>query len=235
MEALTAILRGGAEKVLEAGAVVVGGHTIVDAEPKYGLAVTGLVHPERIFTKGGAQPGDALLLSKPLGAGTITTALKRGVAEPAHVDAAMASMSRLNRDASRLARQYAVHAMTDITGYSLMGHGHEMAQASGLALHVAYGSLRWLPGAHTYAEAGVFPGGMQRNRAYYQQWVRVQAPLGEAARHLLYDPQTSGGLLLAVAPHDAGPLLKALLASGHDAARIGWAQAGEPGWIIVEN
>ncbi len=157
LEILREILRGGAEKVREAGAVIAGGHTVTDKEPKYGLAVTGLVHPERIYRKSGAQPGDSLVLTKALGTGVITTALKNGAADAADVDSAVASMTSLNREASRLARDYRVHAMTDVTGYSLLGHTHEMAHLSGVSIRLNYGALRWLPGAQRYAEAELVP------------------------------------------------------------------------------
>jgi selenide,water dikinase len=223
MEILTEILRGGAEKVREAGAVIAGGHTVTDKEPKYGLAVTGLVHPERIFTKGGAQPGDALVLTKALGTGVITTALKRGLAAAGDVAAAVASMTRLNRDAARLARRYRIHAATDVTGYSLLGHAHEMAHLSGAALTIQYDALKWLPGAQGYAEQGIFPGGMGRNRDYYGQWVRFEADLKEHEQDLLYDPQTSGGLLLAMPMEDAEDYARVF---GDAAAVIGDVQAG---------
>jgi selenide, water dikinase len=206
LDILTEILRGGAEKVREASAVIAGGHTVTDKEPKYGLAVTGMVHPERIFRKGGAQPGDALVLTKALGTGVITTALKNSRARDADVETAVASMTRLNRDAARAARNYRVHAMTDITGYGLLGHAHEMAHLSGVSLVIEYGALRWLPGAQTYGEQGIFPGGMERNRTFYQQWVDFDDGLPEYERNLLFDPQTSGGLLIALPSEDARAL-----------------------------
>ncbi len=220
------ILRGGAEKVREAGAVVAGGHTITDPEPKYGLAVTGIVHPDRVLHKGGALPGDILILSKALGTGTITTALKRGIASDTHRDAVVASMTHLNQTTSRAAREYRVHAMTDVTGFSLAGHGHEMAHLSAVDLVVSFGSLRWIDGARVYAEQDVFPGGMGRNRDYFGEWVAFDAPLAEDQRKLLFDPQTSGGLLMAVDPTDAPALLDQLLAAGEAASAIGEVMAG---------
>lgn len=226
---LTEILRGGAEKVREAGAVIAGGHTVTDKEPKYGLAVTGVVHPDKIRTKGGAQVGDALILTKALGTGTITTALKRELAQPEHVAAAVASMSRLNRTAARIADGYRVHAMTDITGYGLIGHAHEMAHLSRARLRIRYEALRWLDGALDYAQQGVFPGGMSRNQDFYASWVQLEGMLEPYQFDLLYDPQTSGGLLMAVAAQDAAALLDHLLAAGEHAALIGdvWAGGGE--------
>jgi selenide,water dikinase len=224
LEILTEILRGGAEKVREAGAVIAGGHTVTDKEPKYGLAVTGTVHPERIFKKSGAQPGDALVLTKALGTGVITTALKRDLAAASDVEAAVASMSRLNRDAARLAKQYRVHAMTDVTGYSLLGHAHEMAHLSGVGLTIDYAALKWLPGAQSYGEQDIFPGGMGRNRDFYSQWVTFEAGLPDYQRHLLFDPQTSGGLLIALPPEDAEDYLREF--GSEAAAMIGMVVQG---------
>lgn len=230
---LTEILRGGAEKVREAGAVVAGGHTITDKEPKFGLAVTGIVHPERIFHKGGARPGDRLILTKPLGIGTITTAHKQDKVSVADLDAAVNAMLRLNKTASEIARRYTVHAATDITGYALIGHAHEMAHLSGLALAFDYADLPWLPGVKTYAEAGIFPGGLYRNRAHYEQWVTVQADLTAPQIDLLYDPQTSGGLLIAVPEMQADALLAELVAAGEQAAVVGEALSGPAGQILI--
>ena len=221
LEPLSEILRGGAEKVREAGAVVVGGHTIADNEPKYGLAVTGVIHPDRVLHKGGALPGDRLILSKALGTGTITTALKRGIATYEHERAVVASMTRLNRSASQIAREYRVHAMTDVTGFSLMGHGREMARQSGADLVIHFSRLRWIEGARTFAEQDVFPGGMNRNRGYFSQWVDLDAKLSEPERKLVFDPQTSGGLLIAIHPEDSSALLDRLLDLGEAAAEIG--------------
>lgn len=222
---LSEILRGGAEKVKEAGIAIVGGHTVTDKEPKYGLAVTGMVHPDKILAKGGAQPGDRLLLTKPLGAGVITTALKRGQAQSEHIETAIASMSRLNRDASRLAVQFNVHAMTDITGYSLMGHGHEMAHLGNVDFEIDYGALPWLPGAQHYASLDTFPGGMHRNQEYFGEWVHFSENINETEQNLLFDPQTSGGLLMAVAPELADNLLIALRELG-ETAIIGTVNPG---------
>lgn len=227
LELLTEILRGGAEKVREAGAVIAGGHTVTDREPKYGLAVTGIVHPGKIITKGGAKPGDVLILTKPLGAGVVTTALKQGKADDSDVAAAVESMSRLNRTASRLARAAGVHAMTDITGYSLLGHGHEMAHLSRVAFRIYYSRLGWLPGAERYGEADIFPGGMRRNLDYFGQWVQFDSQITETQQRLLFDPETSGGLLMAVAPESADGLLAALLEAGEAARVIGEVIEGE--------
>src|SRR5690606_16186628 len=221
MSILTEILRGGAEKVREAGAVIAGGHSVSDREPKYGLAVTGTVDPQAMMTKGGAKAGDVLVLTKPLGRGVVTTALKREAADAAHVEAAIASMLRLNRGACRRARAFGAHAVSDITGYSLIGHGHEMAHLSQVDLRLSLSSLRWLPGAVDYAQRGMVPGGTARNRAYFAPWVQSSTALEEWELNLLYDPQTSGGLLMALPPDAAHGLVEALEASGEQAAIIG--------------
>ncbi|HRL14377.1 MAG TPA: selenide, water dikinase SelD, partial [Aggregatilineales bacterium] len=230
---LTEILRGGAEKVRESGAVIAGGHTVTDKEPKYGLSVTGRIHPDRILTKGGARPGDALILSKPLGSGVITTALKNDRADAAHVAAAVAVMKRLNRSAAQAAVAAGVHALTDITGYGLLGHGHEMAHLSGVTLRLHFDALHWIPGARAYADQDIFAGGMRRNQQFYAPWVTLSAALTEAQRGLLYDPQTSGGLLMAVPAEGAPALLASLTAAGDDARIIGEVVAGEAGRIDV--
>jgi len=223
---LSDILRGGADSVRASGGVIAGGHTIKDKEPKYGLAVTGTIDPARIKTKGGARPGDVLILTKPLGVGVITTALKREKADKADVDAAVASMIQLNRAASEAVRNPAVHAMTDITGYSLLGHAHEMAHLSGADFVFAYGSLPWLPGAQRYAAEGMFPGGAANNMAHYQQWVTFDDSLDEVTRTLLFDPETSGGLLMAVDPAYIDTLLTDLLARGVNGWRVGQVEPG---------
>lgn len=223
---LSEILRGGADKVKEAGAVIAGGHSISDAEPKYGLSVTGEVETGNIILKSGAQVGDALLLSKRLGTGVVTTALKREIADPRHVEAVVASMSRLNRAASDLAQRHNVRAMTDITGFGLAGHALEMAKPSGVDFKLNMDEIALLPGALDYARAGVFPGGMERNREYYSQWLLTEGPLADHECGLLFDPQTSGGLLMAVAAEAAPQLLADLRAQGEDAFMLGEVVAG---------
>jgi selenide,water dikinase len=233
MGILSDILRGGAEKVKQAGAVIAGGHTVTDKEPKYGLAVTGMVHPSRIIAKQGAQPGDKLVLTKRLGTGVITTALKQSVASDTHVETAVNSMSRLNRDAARIARSMNVHAMTDITGYSLLGHSHEMAHLSRVNLQIQHKAVQWLPGAHEYAQQGTFPGGTGRNRIYFEQWVRCSDDVDEVVQQLLFDPQTSGGLLMAIEPDKADVLCSQLTDTGEIAAIIGDVSLGNGQVIIV--
>ena len=196
---VTEILRGGAEKVLEAGAVIAGGHTVTDDEPKYGLAVTGMVHPQRFFTKGGAKAGDILILTKPLGAGTISTALKRELADPAHVAEMVESMKRLNRQAAQAGQMSGgIKSVTDITGFGLLGHAMEMAQASDQKFVFEMNQIPYLAGAATYAADFIFPGGASNNKLYFAPYVTFEPKLPEEQRWLLWDPQTSGGLLMAV-------------------------------------
>ncbi len=221
LDVLTEILRGGADKVREAGAVIAGGHTVTDKEPKYGLSVTGVVDPAHMMTKGGAQAGDVLVLTKPLGVGVMTTAGKQGLASASDMQAAIASMSRLNRAAAQAARLFQVRAATDITGYSLLGHAHEMAHLANAAFRLNFSALEWLPGANEHARNGVFPGGMGRNRDFYERWVRFDADLQDYEQSLLFDPQTSGGLLLAVAADKAFALRDALREAGEPAVIIG--------------
>ena len=221
------ILRGGAEKVAEAGGALAGGHTVTDKEPKYGLAVMGLVHPDRIFTKGGAQPGDRLVLTKPLGVGIITTALKSQVADPAHVAPAVASMKKLNRRAAQLFQQVGVHACTDVTGFSLLGHGYEMAERSNAKLVFDLARIPFLEGATCYAEDWLFPGGSCRNQEAYKEHVRFAPGISEEMQTLLFTPETSGGLLAAVAPQKADELMALFAQAEQDLWLIGEVVAGE--------
>ena len=205
-EVIAAVFKGGADKVLEAGGVIAGGHTVVDAEPKYGLAVTGKVHPERIFTKGGLKPGQRLFLSKPLGTGVIATASKDDACDPAVLDGAVQSMLRLNRAAAEVAGNAAVRGATDITGFGLLGHAAEMVEASGAGIAVRLESLPILPGALALAEKGLFSGGMKRNRAHLEHTLGARGrlslgpSLGAAHAGLLFESETSGGLLFGVEP-----------------------------------
>lgn len=206
---LSEILRGGADIVAQAGGVIAGGHTVTDREPKYGLAVTGMVHPEHIFTKGGAQPGDILILSKPLGTGLITTALKREQVAEDDLQAATQSMMQLNRQASEALQREGVHAVTDITGFGLLGHAWEMASQSRTGMRFDFAALPLLPNARHYAEIGCITGGAQRNDAYLAPHVRFAEHIGEIDRELVWDPQTSGGLFAAIDPA-LWPILEAL-------------------------
>jgi selenide,water dikinase len=233
-DVVRAILQGGADKVAEAGAVVAGGHTVVDQEPKYGLCVTGMVDLARITPKAGAQPGDVLLLTKPLGTGLITTAAKRRLAEPEHIESAIASMLMLNRRAAELSATVTVHGATDITGFGLLGHAAEIARNSGVGMRFSAAALPLLPGALGYAQAGVAPGGLGRNRDFLEQdgYVRVAEAVDPARRLLLYDPQTSGGLLFVLPAAEADALQRACAAAGQGCWRVGEVVA-EPG-IAVE-
>lgn len=198
---ITEILRGGAEKVIEAGAAIAGGHTVTDDEPKYGLAVTGLVHPDRYFTKGGGRPGDTLVLTKPLGAGTISTALKRDLAQPEHVALMVESMKQLNRTAAQVAQATGgIKAVTDITGFGLLGHAMEMANAGQVRFVFELNQIPLLEGASIYAADFIFPGGASNNKLYFANEVTFAPVLSEAQQMILWDPQTSGGLLLALPP-----------------------------------
>lgn len=195
---ITEILRGGIEKAKEAGVVIAGGHTIKDDEPKYGLMALGFAHPKKILRKGGAKAGDVLLLSKPLGTGVITTALKQDKANPAHVTSAVEWMKRLNDQAGEAALKMDAHAATDITGFGFIGHAWEMAQASGAGMRILYKNIPLMEGARIYAEKGIFPGVAYDNLQYYRDHIRFNTVLSEWEKLLLFDPQTSGGLLLAV-------------------------------------
>ena len=238
-EILTSILRGGAEKAREAGIVIAGGHTITDHEPKYGLAALGVVHPARILTKGGARPGDALLLTKPLGTGIISTAQKNGADDEtfvARLAAATASMTTLNAAAGRALASLgavgddlhaSIHACTDITGFGLLGHALEMATQSGCALRLDLPRIPWLDGAREYAEAGYVPGGSGRNLEAVSAHTAFDEGVTSLDRTLLCDPQTSGGLLAAIAPDRLDDALAAFAAAGVAVWVIGHAQPGE--------
>lgn len=197
---LQEVLRGGAEKVAEAGGVIAGGHSVNDKEPKYGLAVIGLIHPDQIKVKGGGRPGDVLLLTKALGAGVVTTALKREIAAADDVAAAVASMKRLNRLAAEAALAVDASGMTDITGFGLLGHGHEMASQAGVDFTLYVSRLPWLPGVFTYGRAGAFPGGTGNNARFFSPHVSFAAGVDDLMQSALWTPETSGGLLVAVAP-----------------------------------
>ncbi|HEV2582098.1 MAG TPA: selenide, water dikinase SelD, partial [Ktedonobacteraceae bacterium] len=208
---LSEILRGGADTVAQAGAVIAGGHTVTDKEPKYGLAVTGMVHPEHILTKGGAQPGDLLILSKPLGTGLVTTAHKFDQVQASDLEVAIQSMMQLNRNASQALAHASVgvHAVTDITGFGLLGHAWEMAAQSLTGMRIEYDALPLLPGARRYAERGHITGGARRNETYLAPHIRIDERLDAIDREILWDPQTSGGLFAAIDP-TVWPTLAAL-------------------------
>lgn len=222
------ILRGGAEKAREAGVVVAGGHTVQDKEPKYGMIVLGFVALDGIMSKAGARPGDVLLLSKPLGTGTLTTALKRGLADPTDLSEGVGWMKRLNREAALAAQAGKVRGATDITGYSLLGHAWEMASASSKAIGSPVGMrfhfnrMPFLRGAQRYASQWIFPGGSSDNRLYFGEHIHFSESLDEHLQMLLFDAQTSGGLLLSVPPDHLPAVM--------DKA----AQLGQPLWQVGE-
>jgi selenide,water dikinase len=216
------ILRGGAEKAREAGVVIAGGHTVQDKEPKYGLVVLGFVEKDKMLTKAGLHPGDVLILTKPLGFGCTTTALKQDKANKADVREVVDWMTRLNQTASLLAVEFSLSAATDVTGFSLLGHGFEMAEASGVRLHFDYAQIPFVSGARKYAEMWTFPGGASDNRTHFSPNVTFEPSIDEAGQMLLFDPQTSGGLLLGV------PQMK--LPSFQARAK----ELGQPAWVIGE-
>lgn len=219
------VFRGGSEKVAEAGGVIAGGHTVVDAEPKYGLCVTGRVHPERILLKGGLRPGDRLFLSKPLGTGVITTAAKNGVAPAEVLAGAVASMLRLNRVAAEVAREAGAKGATDVTGFGLLGHAGEMVQASAAGIAIGASRLPLLPGARELAEAGQWSGGMKRNRrhvdAVFGGHLQINPGIPGFLASLLFESETSGGLLFSVTPGQARGVLDAFRGRGEECWEIG--------------
>lgn len=192
------IIRGGAEKAREAGVVIAGGHTVKDQEPKYGLVVIGFVDPRKMLNKGGLKVGDSLVLTKPLGFGVTTTALKQQKADEQDVLEAVNWMKQLNKTASQLANEFGLRGGTDITGYSLLGHGIEMAEASGVSLKLELANIPFISGARKYAETGTFPGGGFDNKKHFESRVQFADSIDEPNQMLLFDPQTSGGLLLGV-------------------------------------
>lgn len=203
MTDLREILRGGAEKIAEAGCALVGGHSVSDDEIKFGYSITGTVHPDRVLANSGARPGDALVLTKRIGTGVISTALKRGLASDEHVQASIESMLTLNRAAADIMTRTDAHGCTDITGFGLLGHAREMAIASGVTLEIEASLVPFLPGAVEYARAGAQPGGLKNNREFAGGCVEISGEIAPEIEALLYDPQTSGGLLVSVAPEDA--------------------------------
>ena len=220
------IIRGGAEKAREAGVVIAGGHTVQDKEPKFGLVVIGFVHPARYMSKKGAKPGDRLVLTKPLGFGVTTTALKRDIAAPEDVAEVVGWMKQLNAGAALLVREFSLRGGTDITGYSLLGHGLEMANASQAGLRFDFAKIPFVSCARKYAEGWHFPGGAHDNAHYFGSQVRFGAGIDQANQMLLFDPQTSGGLLLAVPPDHIDALLARAREINQPAWEIGEAIAG---------
>ena len=233
-EMVQELLRGGYDKAYEAGAIITGGHTIHGAEPIYGLAVSGFVHPKRVLTNSGAKPGDVLLLTKPLGVGVLTTAAKAGLAEPAVMDRIYRQMAALNRTARDIMVKYRVHSCTDVTGFALLGHSFEMAQGSGCTVHIQSGNVPFHPEAWDLAAMGLIPAGAYRNRDYAEKGVTVRGNVSRTMQDLLYDPQTSGGLLMAVDPADAEACLRELRDAIPAAAQVGYVTEKEENWLILE-
>ena len=232
IEILGEILKGGADKVKESGAVIIGGHSIIDEEIKYGLAVTGTIHPDKIYRNVGVQEGDALILTKPLGTGIITTALKKGKAAEQSVDQAVRSMTTLNATASNVMRKFAVHACSDVTGFGILGHGLGMASGSGVTLVIESAKLPLLQDATHLAEKGYITGGCKRNREFLQDKIFIENSIREGLIEVALDPQTSGGLLIAVANRHASQLLEELKSAGVDAATlVGYATSLQKAWV----
>jgi selenide, water dikinase len=226
---LSEVFRGGAEKVREAGAVIAGGHTVFDKEPKYGLSVTGVIHPDAVIQKSGAQPGDVLLLTKALGTGILLTAAKQQrEGYEGGYEAAVASMLQLSRHPSHLARAHGVHAMTDITGYALVGHAAEVATRSDVTVVIEAARVPLLQDALHFAAAGAVTGGSSRNREQLGDRIRLVDGLDDALVHVLYDPQTSGPLFIAVPPDNAEALRNAIEAEAGGCWIIGHIEAGAP-------
>lgn len=220
-EVLPEVMRGSLDKLSEAGVLLCGGHTIRTREPIYGLCVAGTVHPDRVIRNAGARPGDLLLLTKPLGTGVIATAVKAELAEEAHAEAAISSMKRLNRRASELAAEVGVSAMTDVTGFGLLGHLFEMALGSGVRARVRASDVPLLPGALEYAGMGLMPEGLHANRRHLSGKFHAGGEVDELVLDLLFDPQTSGGLLMAAPPERAEEIRGRLLTEGEEAYIIG--------------
>lgn len=223
LDVLSAIMAGGLSKMREAGCAVIGGHSVKDAEMKFGYAVTGTIHPDRVFRNQGAQPGDVLFLTKAIGTGVITTAIKRGLARPEWIDAATRSMTTLNRDAALAIRDagLAIHAMTDVTGFGLVGHAREMALSSGISLAFEVDRIPLLRGAVEAVEAKAVPAGLIANRDFAECVVDTQTSVAPEVMMLLFDPQTAGGLLIALEEQDGARLEEITARSGTPAVRIG--------------
>ncbi len=223
-DAVHQILHGGYDKAYEAGAIITGGHSILDDEPKYGLAVTGFVHPDKVLTNSGAKDGDVLLLTKPLGIGILTTAAKADLVSEDTMAYAVRLMTTLNKSARDALVKYRVHACTDVTGFALLGHACEMAQGSDVEIHLSVGDIDLIPEALDFARTGILPEGMYRNRSFAEAYVDA-GDTELAKQDMLYDPQTSGGLLIAVHPDDADALFEELRSSVPSAQRIGTVRA----------
>ena len=233
-ETIREILRGGYDAAYEAGAIITGGHTIRGAEPIYGLAVSGFVHPQKVLTNSAARPGDVLILTKPLGVGIITTGAKADMVEKTVMDRIYKQMATLNKAARDVMVKYDVHSCTDVTGFALLGHSFEMAQGSGCTVHLTVEEIPYHPEALELASMGLVPAGAYRNREYAQKAVGLRKNVSLAVQDILYDPQTSGGLLMAVAKEDAQKCLKEMQSVIPQAAIVGYVTEKEENWIVLE-
>ena len=233
LEVLKEVLQGGYEVVDQAGALLVGGHSVEDPELKYGLSVTGTVHPDRVLTNAGARPGDRLILTKPLGTGVLATAIKGGMASPEAEAEAVGWMTTLNRDAAEAMQEVGVHACTDITGFGLLGHVLELATASGVSIELSASAVPLIQGTRELAAMGMIPAGSFANRRFCERAVTVAAGVDELVMDLLADAQTSGGLLIAVGDERAAELHEALEGRGVPHAEVGWVVGAGEGRIGV--
>jgi len=235
LSVLREIVQGGIDKVKEAGCVLIGGHTVEDKELKYGLSVTGVVHPDRVLTKGALQAGDRLVITKPLGTGIVNTAIKAGLASQAVTDRVTRQMAALNRQAARVMDGFSVHACTDVTGFGLIGHLAEMVEQSGCSVRIESAAVPRIEEAIEYAAMGLIPAGAYRNREFRAKMVHRGPAVKLSVEDLFYDPQTSGGLLICAAEELAGPLVSALTAAGvEDAVPIGEVLDGPEERIFIE-
>ncbi len=228
------ILRGGYDKAYEAGAIIAGGHTIHGAEPIYGLAVSGFVHPKRVLTNSGARPGDILILTKPLGIGILTTGAKGDMVEQPVLARIYRQMASLNKTARDIVVDFPVHSCTDVTGFSLLGHGFEMAQGSGVSLHIQTGQVPFHPEAWELAQMGFIPAGAYRNREYTAAGVHVREGISLAMEDILYDPQTSGGLLIALPEKEGMACLRRLQEAIPEAAAVGYVTEAREYAVYLE-
>lgn len=232
---LSEILRGGQDKVIEAGAILVGGHSVSDDEPKYGLSVAGFVHPSKVMTNAHAKPGDVLILTKPLGVGIINTAIKAGMASETAVSEAVLSMTTLNKFGKKATENINhVHSITDITGFGLLGHAVEMAEGSKVTLRIHSKDIPFISGAKDYANMGLIPGGAYKNRDFFAKKILIDDDVPTFLQDIIFDPQTSGGLLISVAKEDSEKLLENLAASPVSFALIGEVETFNENYVIVE-
>ncbi len=234
-EILTEILRGGQDKVEEAGAVLAGGHSVVDKEPKYGLSVTGIIDPNKVMSNDKAKDGDVLILTKPLGVGVINTAIKRGLAKKDCIDKAVLSMKTLNKYAKEACDGLSeVHAITDITGFGLAGHGIEMAEASKVSFIIDSQKIPYIKEAKGFIEQNCMAGGLKKNEKFFIDRCNISENIEEFMKYMIFDPQTSGGLLISASPEDAKIILQRLEKSELEYAEIGKVTALQDKYLIVE-